>query len=278
MKRRPEELYLELMKKALAFTLWPELPISLDAFNYRRPPLRRFAVSCISRILRSKKLQIVQERDFTADQRAEGKIWPTYADTMIGHKRLDNLQVCVETVIREGVEGDLIEAGVWRGGACILMRAILAAYGVEDRKVYVADSFAGVPKPNPEKFPADKSDQLHIQRYLAVTQEEVENNFRKYGLLDDSVVFLKGWFKDSLPTAPIHRLAVLRADGDMYESTTQILTYLYPKLCVGGYCIIDDYGAGLGCRQATDDYRRQQRVTEPLQWIDWGGVFWRRAV
>ena len=89
--------------------------------------------------------------------------------------------------------------------------------------------------------------------------------------------FLAGWFKDSLPTAPIDRLAVLRADGDMYESTAQILTYLYPKLSVGGYCIIDDYGALPGCAQATDNYRRQQRITEPLQWIDWTGVFWRRA-
>ena len=102
-------------------------------------------------------------------------------------------------------------------------------------------------------------------------------NFTRYGLLDDQVHFLPGWFKDSLPTASIDRLAVLRADGDMYESTTQILTYLYPKLSVGGYCIIDDYGAVPACRQATDDYRRQRGVTEPLKWIDWSGVFWQRT-
>ena len=274
-KRRPEDLYLELMKKALAFTLWPEVPISLDAFNYRRPPFKRFAVSCISRILRSRKLQIVQERDYNADEREEGKIWPTYADTMIGHKRLDNLQVCVETVIREGIEGDLIETGVWRGGACILMRAILAAYGVEDRKVYVADSFEGLPKPDAERFPADKGDQLHINQYLAVSQEEVENNFRKYGLLDDSVVFLKGWFKDTLPNAPIKKLAILRFDGDMYESTMDVLTNLYPKLSKGGFCIIDDYWWP-ACRNAVDEFRKENQIASEMKAVDWNATYWRK--
>ena len=275
MKRRAEDLYLELMKKTLAFTLWPEVPISLDAFNYLRPPVRRFAISCISRILRSKKLQIVQERGYNADEREEGKIWPTYADTMIGHKRLDNLQVCVETVIREGVEGDLIETGVWRGGACILMRAILAAYGIEDRKVYVADSFEGLPKPNPEKFPADKSNRLHIERHLAVSQEEVENNFRKYGLLDDSVVFLKGWFKDTLLNAPIEKLAILRFDGDMYESTMDVLRNLYPKLSKGGFCIIDDY-VWPACRNAVDEFRKENEIVSEMKAVDWNAMYWRK--
>jgi hypothetical protein len=275
MKRRPEDLYLELMKKALTCALWPELPISLDSFDYRRHPLKRFARSCISRILRSKKLQIVSTEIPAADEREEGKIWPTYADTMIGHKRLDNLQICVETVIREGVEGDLIETGVWRGGACILMRAILAAHGIEDRKVYVADSFEGLPEPNPEKFPADKSDQLHLQRYLAVSQEEVANNFRKYGLLDDSVVFLKGWFKDTLPNAPIKKLAILRFDGDMYESTMDVLTNLYPKLSKGGFCIIDDYWWP-ACRKAVDEFRKENEIVSEMKAVDWNATYWRK--
>lgn len=74
---------------------------------------------------------------------------------MVGLKRLDNLQYCVETVLRDGVEGDLIETGVRRGGSCIFMRGILAAYGDTTRKVYVADSFEGLPAPDPGKYPAD---------------------------------------------------------------------------------------------------------------------------
>lgn len=202
-------------------------------------------------------------------------ILPGYADTMIGLKRLDNLQFCIETVIRERVEGDLIETGVWRGGACIFMRAVLAAYNILDRIVYVADSFEGLPKPDPEKFPADKGDKHHIYTFCAVSQDEVENNFRKYGLLDDKVVFLKGWFKDTLPNAPIEKLAVLRLDGDMYGSTMDALTNLYPKLSKGGFCIIDDYALH-GCRKAVDDFRAENGIYAEMKVVDWTGRYWRK--
>lgn len=275
MKRTPTDLYLDLMKKTLSFALWPEPPIPIDTFTHWRNPLKRLVISFISRILKSKQLQIVQQTTFTTEQREEGKVWPRYADTMIGLKRLDNLQFCIETVIREGVEGDLIETGVWRGGACIFMRAILAAYAIEDRKVYVADSFEGLPKPDQEKYPADKGDKHHIYLFLAVSQEEVENNFRKYGLLDDRVVFLKGWFKDTLPNAPIEKLAILRLDGDMYGSTMDALANLYPKLSKGGFCIIDDY-ALQGCRKAVDDFRTENGIISEMKVVDWSGRYWRK--
>ncbi len=276
MKSKPEALYLELMKKALAFALWPEPPTPLDTFNYQRPALKRLLVSFISRLLGSRHLQIVKQMAPSAESREEGRIWPGYADTMIGLKRLDNLQFCVETVIRERIAGDLIETGVWRGGACILMRAVLAAYAIEDRKVYVADSFAGLPTPDAEKFPADKGDDHHIHSILAVSQQEVENNFRRFGLLDDQVVFLKGWFKDTLPNAPVEQLAVLRLDGDMYGSTWDALTNLYPKLSSGGFCIIDDYALE-GCRRAVDDFRVMHGIQAEMKVVDWSGTYWRKA-
>jgi hypothetical protein len=276
MKSKPEDLYLDLMKKTLSFNLWPEPPIPIDALNYKKPLITRKAISFISRILSYGKFQIVKESGFTADQREEGVIWPGYADTMIGLKRLDNIQFCVETVIREGIEGDLIETGVWRGGACIYMRAILAAYGIDERIVYVADSFEGLPEPDPEKFPADEGAKFHIHAFLAVSQKEVENNFRRFGLLDDQVVFLKGWFKDTLPGAPIDRLAVLRLDGDMYGSTMDALTNLYPKLSKGGFCIIDDYALP-SCQKAVDDFRSENGIDSELRVVDWTGRYWRKA-
>jgi O-methyltransferase len=275
MKRTPTELYLDLMKKTLSFTLWPDPPIAIDLFKYYKRPLTRLVISFLSWILKSKQLVLAKQVTFTTEQREEGKIWPGYADTMIGLKRLDNLQFCVETVIREGVEGDLIETGVWKGGACIFMRAILAAYSIENRKVYLADSFEGLPKPDPEKFPADKGDKLHIYPFLAVSQAEVENNFRKYDLLDDCVVFLKGWFKDTLPNAPIEKLAILRLDGDMYGSTMDALANLYPKLSKGGFCIIDDY-ALQGCRKAVDDFRAENGIISKMEVVDWSGKYWRK--
>ncbi len=275
MKRRPEDLYIDLLKRTLSFTLWPEPPIPIDTFNYSLPSFARLFISFISRILKSKRLQLVRLRDHTPGQRAEGRIWSQYAHTMIGLKRLDNLQFCIETVIREHVEGDLIETGAWRGGACIFMRGILAAYGIEDRKIYVADSFEGLPRPDPEKYPADKADKHHTFTFLAVSQDEVENNFRAYGLLDDRVVFLKGYFKNTLPNAPIEKLSILRLDGDMYESTMDALINLYPRLSKGGFCIIDDYALP-GCKKAVDDFRARYEIHSEIKEIDWTGRYWRK--
>ena len=208
--------------------------------------------------------------------RAEGRDWPARAHTMIGLKRLTSLRTCVETVLNDDVPGDLIETGVWRGGATIFMRAILKAHGNTNRLVWVADSFAGLPPPDTNHYPHDEGITLHQFAQLAVPLERVRENFRRYGLLDEQVRFLKGWFRDTLPAAPIRRLAVLRLDGDLYESTIQALDALYPKLSPGGYLIVDDYGNVPACRQAVHDYRNEYHITEPIERIDWGGAFWRR--
>ncbi len=209
--------------------------------------------------------------------RADGRDWPTAAHTMIGAKRLANVRFCVEDVLRKNVPGDLIETGVWRGGARILMRAILKAYDVSDRTVWVADSFAGLPPPDPARYPRDAGDPHHTFPHLRVSLDAVRENFARYGLLDDQVRFLVGWFRDTLPVAPIASLAVLRLDGDLYESTMDALRSLYPKLSVGGYCIVDDYGALPTCREAINDYRREHHIEETMEKVDWTGVFWRRA-
>src|SRR6185436_5773146 len=276
MTQKPELLYLDLMKKTLSFALWPEPAIPIATFNADRTPVGRLVASTITQVMAVGNLQIAKQRNIPEKKRAEGRIWPGYADTMIGSKRLDNLQSCIETVLREGVQGDLIETGVWRGGACIFMRAVLAAYNVEDRRVFVADSFEGLPRPDAEKYPADKDDSLYKHPFLAVSREQVENNFRKYGLLDDQVVFLKGWFKDTLPQAPIQKLSILRLDGDMYESTMDALNNLYPKLSKGGFCIIDDYALPT-CASAVSDFRSKHGIDAAIEKIDWTGCYWRKA-
>ena len=275
MKANPTDLYLDLLKKTLSFSLWEEPPIPLDTFNYKRSSVARGAVSLVSRTLALGRYQLVRDRGFTKQNREDGMIWPGYADTMIGLKRLDNLQFCLETAITDGVEGDFIETGVWRGGACILARAILAAHGIEDRRIFVADSFEGLPRPDAEKFPADKGDACHTMKFLAISQEQVAANFSRYGLLDDQVVFLKGWFKDTLPTAPLTKLAVIRLDGDMYSSTIDALENLYPKLSSGGFCIIDDYALE-GCKKAVTDYRTANNISAEIKTIDWTGSYWRK--
>jgi O-methyltransferase len=196
---------------------------------------------------------------------------------MIGMERLNNLETCLRDILARDVPGDVLEAGVWRGGACIFMRGLLQAFGVDDRRVWVADSFAGLPPPDPIRYPADKDDHHSLYRELAVSRAQVEDNFRRYGLLDDSVWFLEGWFEDTLAAAPIDRLALLRLDGDMYGSTIVTLEALYPKVCSGGYVIIDDYGAIPACRRAVDDYRADHDIVDELRQVDWTGVFWQKC-
>jgi len=207
-----------------------------------------------------------------------GRDLPLAAHTMIGLKRLDNLQMCIEQTLADGVPGDLIETGVWKGGATIFMRAVLKAYGVQDRTVWAADSFEGLPAPNAEKYPADANETWHLRPELRVSLEEVQQNFAKYSLLDHQVKFLKGWFRDTLAGAPIEKLSILRLDGDLYESTMDALSALYPKLSPGGFAIIDDYGLPMeGCRLAVHDYRRMNLINDPIQDIDGWGVYWRRS-
>ena len=151
---------------------------------------------------------------FEEQVRAEGRDWPADAHTMIGLRRLDNLQFCLEDVLDRGIPGDFIETGVWRGGSTIFMRAALKSRGITDRCVWVADSFEGLPPPNPEQYPLDEGLNLHVFKELAISLERVRANFQRDGLLDDQVRFLKGWFRDTLPSAPVARLAVVRLDGD----------------------------------------------------------------
>jgi O-methyltransferase len=265
------ELYLELLKKCLTRIAFEEQYAAI-------PPPRSAAKSRVlaaaQRLLGRRGLELVTRMP-TSPGRAEGRDWPAQAETMIGLRRLDNLQSCVTDVLRRGVPGDLIETGVWRGGATIFMRAILAAYGDTARTVWVADSFRGLPKPS-GKYAADSSDEFWRFAALAVPVDQVRANFERYGLLDGQVRFLEGFFQDTLADAPIEHLAVARLDGDMYESTIVALEALYPRLSAGGYLIVDDYGAVGACREAVDDYRRDNGVAEPLVPIDWAGVYWQR--
>jgi O-methyltransferase len=201
---------------------------------------------------------------------------PTMAHTMVGVDRLDNVRLLMQLALDEKIPGDFIETGVWRGGCCILMRGILAANEIRDRKVYVADSFAGVPPPRPDVFPADRDLRLDLSTELAVSLETVRENFRRYGLLDDQVVFVEGLFCQTLPVLDAGPFALVRLDGDLYESTYIALQCLYPNLSPGGFLIVDDYGVIEACRQAVDDYRMEHNIDAPINWVDRSGVWWRR--
>ena len=204
-------------------------------------------------------------------------VWPARAHSMLGRPLLSHLRGLVETVLREGVPGDFIETGVWRGGACILMRAVLAAHGETARKVFVADSFEGLPRPDAARYPADSGDRLFKFGELAISEAEVRRNFAAYGLLDDQVVFLKGLFKDSLPSLKDHPFALIRLDGDMYESTMDGLVNLYDGLANGGCVVIDDYWILESCRKAVHDFLDSRGQAPVIEEINGKAVWWRKT-
>lgn len=274
----PEDLYLDLLKRTLSranarpetlVEVSPDRALSRAAFRALRPLLGRRGI----RLMRARAINL-EGIDL-------GLVAHPDAETMIGMRRLDNLHELVLDVLRTGVPGDLVETGIWRGGATILMRGILKAYGVTDRVVWAADSFEGLPAPDPGRYPADAGVPMWSEEGwtidLTAPIDEVRENFARYGLLDDQVRFLPGWFRDTLPSAPINRISVLRLDGDLYESTIQALEALYPKVSVGGFVIVDDYGAWEPCRKATDAYRAANHIEDEIRWIDWTGAYWQKS-
>ncbi len=230
----------------------------------------------LQRATKGRDVRLVESAEFDAERREVGRDWPADAESMIGMKRMRNIRACVESVLNDDVAGDLIETGAWRGGATIYMRAVLKAHGVTDRTVWVADSFEGLPA-HDGRYDADLGDQHHAKSDLAISVEQVQANFRRYDLLDEQVKFLKGWFSDTLPTAPIDKLAVLRLDGDMYASTIDALDALYDKVSPGGYVIVDDYGAVPACAKAIHDFRDTHGIKDEMSEIDWASVYWRKS-
>jgi O-methyltransferase len=264
------QLYLDLLKRIL----------TRYGFD---PPLRRvrprgrvkqLAVRGVEIALSPTGLELARRNDFDPDARTHGLDWPATAETMIGLERLDNLHGCMEEIVRTGVPGDFVEAGVWRGGTAIFMRAFLKARGIDNRVVWAADSFEGLPKPDP-RYALDAGNKLWAESQLSVSLEEVKANFERYGLLDERVRFIVGLFEETLADAPIGPISLMRLDGDLYSSTISALTALHPRLQPGGFVIIDDWTLP-GANSAVRAFRAEHGITEPLVDVDGQAVYWRR--
>jgi len=214
-------------------------------------------------------------------QTLTGQVYPESSMSMVGIENMNNIKVLSEIIINENIPGDFVETGIWRGGSCIFMAAILKAYQVTDRNIWGFDSFEGLPKPNAEKYPQDANDPHWKRDELAISYEEVKNNFDKCQLLSDQIKLVKGFFSDTLPKNEIDKIALLRLDGDMYESTIVALENLFPKVVVGGYIIVDDFYLP-NCRQAIHDYMRSTGITGFMVPINEGrplagsSVYWKK--
>lgn len=263
--------YLELLKRVLTRYHFEQEPQFVEIRTGSR---KRWVARVLASAMSHGPLALVERRPPTDwSLRELGQDWPSDAETMIGLKRLNQLDEAIRLIVSEDVPGDLVEAGVWRGGATIFMVAALETYGSLTRTVYAADSFQGLPAPSAD-YPVDSGDLHHSIELLSVPRSEVEANFRRYGLRTDNVVFVEGWFRDTLHKIPAERIALLRLDGDMYESTIQTLDALYDKVSPGGFVIVDDYSL-VGAYQAVQDFLASRDERPDIHDIDGSGAYWR---
>lgn len=274
--RRLEELYLDLLKRGLINTLYLEdeerifylrrCLIGEARFDYQTLHNVRLAYPDLhEEFLRSRRAGQFPYRDIHNSG---------FSHSMIGKVRMDHLHRCMDIIRRENIPGDLMECGVWRGGACIFMQGYLRAHGMTDRRVFVADSFEGMPRPK-DNDGLDLSKEKYPE--LAVSREDVERHFELYDLLGENVVFLAGWFKDTLLTAPVEQLALLRLDGDLYDSTMDSLVHQYDNVASGGIVIVDDFNNLSECRAAVRDFFSARGETLPeYEEVDWTAVSWRK--
>jgi O-methyltransferase len=258
--------YLDLLKHALANTLYEES-------TWRQlTPTKAWRKSLL-KLLDAYGYKIVSAPKYDHDRRLNGLDHPGIGYTMIGLKRLDNIEQLLRIIAREKVPGDILEAGVWRGGAAIFAQGCLKALG-EDRTLWLADSFQAMPRP---VLPQDEGWDMSQAFHLVAGSDYVRSNFEKFDLWSDNVRFLEGWFSETLGKAPVQKIALLRMDGDLYKSTMDILTNLYDKVVTGGFLIVDDYFTWIPCRKAVHDFfdARNEKIS-PIA-IDGDGVYWRKT-
>jgi hypothetical protein len=210
--------------------------------------------------------------------RMDGRDWPAQArgDSMIGALRMNSLHRNVLSVLDRQIRGDFVEAGVWRGGASIFLAGALRAFDQMDRSVWLLDSFAGLPPPRGEQFPADAGAEWHLYKELTVPLEDVRQRFRDYDLLSDNVRFVEGFYEETLQDIAIESVALLRIDCDMYGSTTTVLEALYDRISPGGIVAVDDYFSIEACGRAVDDFMKSRGIAFSIEQIDWAGGFFEK--
>lgn len=188
--------------------------------------------------------------------------------TLLSKKQMDLLEQAILVLEERRVPGHFIEAGVWRGGVIILLRALINAYKIAERKVFAADSFAGIPRNvRAANDPVDD----WSDRWVA-SLEEVRKNIERFGLLDDRIEFVVGYFADSLKHLTDESFSLIRLDSDTYDSVETSLEYLYPLLSREGIIIIDDWHLP-GCRSAVLDYRLRHGIKNEIHQCD-GNAYW----
>lgn len=214
----------------------------------------------------------------TADQEVIRKVQPY---TMTSLERIYALCHAVRYVVKNGIPGDMVECGVWRGGSMMAVAYTLMAMGDTTRNLYLFDTYEGMTEPSEKDInrngrPArlkwqTRQTQNGINHWCYASLEDVKQNMSLTGYPAERIHYVKGKVEETLPHPDIETIAVLRLDTDWYESTRAEMVHLFPRLTPGGILLLDDYGNWQGARQAVDEYLEENRVKLYLSRIDSSG-------
>jgi O-methyltransferase len=270
-EQKEKSLYVDLLKRILTRYQFEDRNVFVPIINNGWKEWLLLRVDAILRKRNHAIVRIPQPTNWAL--RAVGRDWPNSAETMVGLARLSQLADAITILTTEDIEGDIVEIGVWRGGASIFMTALLNFAGDRNRKVFIADSFEGFPPPSDE-YTVDAGDIHHKIEFMCVSEKEVIENFDRYEIAMDRVQIVKGWFDETLESLPATKISLLRLDAVMYSSTMQALRTLYARVVPGGFVVLDDYSL-IGVHTAVHDFLKQVGQRPVIIDIDGSGAYWR---
>jgi O-methyltransferase len=269
-----EKDYIDLLKSALMGCL--ENTCYNEVGAGKKSGIKK-AFQTILKFLIPKNTKLIRLSQGSKEERQMRSDSTFNAYTLVGYKRLQFLEESVKEIAHKKIDGDILEAGLWRGGASIFIKKMMDIVGLNNQ-LYCADSFEGMPKP---KLKTDldslNGDYSKIDFYT-VGLEKVIENFKNFNALDSQVHFVKGWFSETMPLLreKIKKISLLRVDCDLYESTLDVLVNMYDKVSEGGFVYIDDYYGWEGCRKAVDEFRLARSIDQALVTVDRDSVYWNK--
>lgn len=232
----------------------------------------------LKKILHSETTNNTQYADFTPEDWDIINFVRPY--TMTSLERLKSLSDAVNYVVENGIEGDFVECGTWKGGSVMCMQKKLMQLNQNNRNFWVFDTYEGMPEPDDvdknfnEKTAQELMNTEEKEKSLTwaySNYEETTGNILSTGYPSEKINFIKGLVEDTIPQTQIETISLLRLDTDWYSSTKFELEHLYPKLVKGGILIIDDYGHWEGCKKAVDEYFSTNNIPVFMSRIDYTG-------
>lgn len=241
------------------------------------------AIDRVRRVARRFGVDIVRYRavppDFTAGEAALVRSVRRY--TMTSPERIFGLVNAVRWLVEEKVAGAVVECGVWRGGSMMAVARTLLDAGVDDRELYLFDTYEGMTAPTAADtdFRGRRAETTfrrtrrgeNSSDWCRATLAEVQANLGRTGYPPHRLHYVKGSVEETLPESAPEQVALLRLDTDWYVSTKHELEHLWPRLVPGGVCIIDDYGYWAGSRQAVDEYLAEHDLRVFMHRLDGTG-------